>query len=121
MRFTLPNQPPELSGGWRKGCCKQSQNPDNKIRFALNLHTMRHNDLLAFLVAIGITGLLIWGLVYFVNVWWERLPKAVALIMCILLSVMVIGYPIYSLVRWSDQYLARATKAAQAQSPPEDV
>lgn len=68
---------------------------------------MQRSDILSFLVSLGITGLLIWGLVYFVNEWWGRLPKAVALTICILLAVMVIGYPIYALARWSDRYLAR--------------
>ena len=74
---------------------------------------MQRSDILSFLVSLGITGLLIWGLVYFVNEWWGRLPKAVALTVCILLAVMVIGYPIYALARWSDRYLARV-RAAQA-------
>ncbi len=73
---------------------------------------MQRNDLLALLLSLGLTGLLVWGLVYFINTWWERLPRAVALTVCILLAVMVIGYPIYALARWSDQYLARI-KAAQ--------
>lgn len=81
---------------------------------------MQRNDLLALLIALGITGLLLWGLVYFVNVWWERLPKAVALTICVLLAVMVIGYPIYALARWSDQYLARI-KAAQPQNRKDDA
>lgn len=79
---------------------------------------MQRNDLLAILSSLTITGLLIWGLVYFINAWWDRLPQAVALIICVLLAVMVIGYPIYALARWSDQYLTRL-KAAQ-QHPPKD-
>lgn len=74
---------------------------------------MRRDDILAIPVAIGMTGLLVWGLVYFINEWWGRLPKAIALTVCILLAVMVIGYPIYALARWSDRYLARV-RAAQA-------
>jgi len=81
---------------------------------------MQRNDLLAFLIALSITGLLLWGLVYFVNVWWERLPKAVALIICVVMAIMVIGYPIYALARWSDQYLARI-KAAQQQNRNDDA
>ncbi|MBL8251874.1 MAG: hypothetical protein JNK31_09415 [Candidatus Competibacter sp.] len=72
---------------------------------------MQRNDILPFLVSAGITGLLVWGLVYFVNEWWNRLPKAVALLVFILLAVMVIGYPIYALARWSDRYLARMRDA----------
>jgi hypothetical protein len=33
---------------------------------------------------------------------------------------MVIGYPIYALARWSDQYLARI-KAAQQTHPKDDA
>ncbi len=80
---------------------------------------MQRSDILTFLVSIGITGLLLWGLVYFVNEWWARLPKAVALTICILLAVMVIGYPIYALARWSDRYLAR-TREAKAQEKRKD-
>ncbi len=68
---------------------------------------MRREDMLAFLFSLGITALMIWGLVYFIQEWWGRLPKGVALIICILLAVMVIGYPIYAMARWSDRYLAR--------------
>jgi predicted transporter len=79
---------------------------------------MQRSDILAFLVSLGITGLMIWGLAYFVNTWWARLPKAVALIVCILLAVMVIGYPIYALARWSDRYLARNRETPPADKPP---
>ncbi len=72
---------------------------------------MQRSDILPFLVSLGITGLLIWGLVYFIDEWWGRLPKAVALTVCILLAVLVIGYPIYALARWSDRYLARVREA----------
>ena len=72
---------------------------------------MQRSDILPFLVSLGITGLLIWRLVYFIDEWWGRLPKAVALTVCILLAVLVIGYPIYALARWSDRYLARVREA----------
>lgn len=77
---------------------------------------MHRDDILALVVSLGVTGLLLWGLIYFVTEWWGRLPKAVALILFILLAVMVIGYPIYALARWSDRYLAR-TRAARGQDP----
>ena len=80
---------------------------------------MQRSDILTFLVSIGITGLLLWGLVYFITEWWARLPKALALTICILLAGMVIGYPIYALARWSDRYLAR-TRAAKAQEKRKD-
>ena len=72
---------------------------------------MQRGDIPPFLVSLDITGLLIWGLVYFIDEWWGRLPKAVALTVCILLAVLVIGYPIYALARWSDRYLARVREA----------
>ena len=81
---------------------------------------MQRSNLLAFLVSLVITGLLIWGLVYFINTWWERLPKAIALTICILLAVMVIGYPIYALARWSDRYLAQI-KEQQKQGRQDDT
>jgi len=81
---------------------------------------MRRDDFLALLVSLGITGLLLWGLVYLVTEWWGRLPKAVALILFILLAVMAIGYPIYALARWSDRYLARVQEArAQGKKAPD--
>jgi len=80
---------------------------------------MQRSDILALLGSLGITGLLLWGLVYFVNEWWARLPKAVALTVCILLAVMVIGYPIYALARWSDRYLER-TRETKAQEERKD-
>jgi hypothetical protein len=73
---------------------------------------MHRDDLLALLLSVGITGLLLWGLVYFTTHWWARLPGVAALAICILLAVMVIGYPIYALARWSDRYLARARRDA---------
>lgn len=81
---------------------------------------MQRNDLLAFLVSLGITGLLIWGLIYFINTWWDRLPKVIALTICILLAVMMIGYPIYALARWSDRYLARIKEQRQKPSRQDD-
>lgn len=68
---------------------------------------MQRSDIVALLVALGITGLLVWGLVYFVQEIWPVLPPALALIIFILLAVIVIGYPIYALARFSDRYLAR--------------
>ena len=80
---------------------------------------MHRNDILALLLALVVTGLLLGGLIYFIQTWWERLPKAVALILLILLAVMVIGYPIYALARWSNGYLARVGRDSKSQ-PPSD-
>jgi TRAP-type C4-dicarboxylate transport system permease small subunit len=71
---------------------------------------MQRSDIVALLVALGVTGLLVWGLVYFVQELWPVLPPALALIIFILLAVIVIGYPIYALARLSDRYLARQKK-----------
>lgn len=71
---------------------------------------MQRTDWIALLAALGITGLLIWGLVYFIQELWPVLPPALALIIFILLAVVVIGYPIYALARLSDRYLARQKK-----------
>lgn len=81
---------------------------------------MHRDDIPAVLVSLSITGLLLWGLVYLVTEWWGRLPRAVALILFILLAVMVIGYPIYALARWSDRYLARIRVARGQERPPPD-
>ena len=77
---------------------------------------MQRNAIPSLLVSLGISGLLLWGLVYFVSTWWGRFPKVVSLLIFILLAVMVIGYPIYALARWSDRYLARL-RAAREQGP----
>lgn len=78
---------------------------------------MHRDDILALLVSLGITGLLIWGMVYFVQEWWGRLPKPVALILFVLLAVLIIGYPIFALARWSDRYLARVQEARRQGRP----
>ena len=77
---------------------------------------MKRHDLKFLLVSLGVTGLLLGSIVYFVSAWWGRLPKVVALILFILLAVMVIGYPIYALAQWSDRYLARTQKR---KAPPQ--
>lgn len=71
---------------------------------------MKRHDIQALLISLGITGLLIGGMAYFISAWWGRLPKVVALILFILLAVMAIGYPIYALAQWSDRYLAQTQK-----------
>ena len=82
---------------------------------------MQRHDIQALLISLGITGLLMGGMAYFISAWWGRLPVAVSLILFILLAVMVIGYPIYALARWSDQYLARVREAQRQgrKEPPE--
>ena len=77
---------------------------------------MKRHDIQALLISLGITGLLIGGMAYFISAWWGRLPKVVALILFILLAVMAIGYPIYALAQWSDRYLAQTQKR---KAPPQ--
>ncbi len=71
---------------------------------------MERRNITAFLIALGIAVGLLFGLSYFVQEAWPRLPPALALIVWILLAVAVIGYPIYVLSQWSNRYLARLKK-----------
>jgi len=76
---------------------------------------MQRNDLLAFVVALLITGGLAWLLIYFWNELWPILPGWLAMIVFIFVASAVIGYPIYALAKWSDRYLAR-TKERQGKA-----
>lgn len=71
---------------------------------------MERRNITAFLMALGIAAGLLFGMLYFVQEVWPRLPPAVALMVLILLAVAVIGYPIYALAQWSNRYLARLKK-----------
>ena len=68
---------------------------------------MKHGSISAFVIALGITAAMIWGLVYFIRELWPVLPPWLALIVFILLAVAMIGYPIYTLACWSNRYLER--------------
>jgi xanthosine utilization system XapX-like protein len=68
---------------------------------------MQRSDIGALIVALTITAALAWGIVYFVQELWPRLPPWLAMLGFIFLAVAVIGYPIYALARWSDRYLER--------------
>ncbi|MDX1656508.1 MAG: hypothetical protein R3310_14970 [Candidatus Competibacteraceae bacterium] len=59
------------------------------------------------LSALAITAALVAGLIYFVVELWPRLPAGWALVGFILLAVLVIGYPIWALARWSNRYLEK--------------
>jgi hypothetical protein len=48
---------------------------------------------------------MIWGLIYFIRELWPLLPPWLALLVFLLLAVMMIGYPIYTLAQWSNRYL----------------
>ncbi|MEE4377739.1 MAG: hypothetical protein V2J55_09545 [Candidatus Competibacteraceae bacterium] len=65
------------------------------------------SDLGAVVFALLVTLGLGWGAVYFIRNLWPVLPSWLTLILFILLAVVVIGYPIYSLAKWSDRYLKR--------------
>ena len=82
---------------------------------------MQRHDIQALLISLGITGLLMGGMAYFISAWWGRLPVAVSLILFILLAVMVIGYPIYALAQWSDRALVswRKAQTQERKTPPE--
>lgn len=81
---------------------------------------MQRNDIGALLLALGVTLALGWGLVYFVRELWPLLPPWLSLLVFILLAVIVIGYPIYTLARWSDRYLARQQQAGGRTAAKED-
>ena len=68
---------------------------------------MAKGNFVPFIVALALTLALAVGLIYFATVLWPLLPPWLSLIIFILLAIAVIGYPIYSLARWSDRYLAR--------------
>ena len=60
----------------------------------------------AFIVTLG----LVLGAIYFWNELWPLLPPWLSVILFILLAVVIIGYPIYSLARWSDRRLDKYMK-----------
>ncbi len=63
--------------------------------------------MMAVITALAVTVALIAGSVYLINVLWPLLPGWMMLILFMLLAVIVIGYPIFSLARWSDRRLQR--------------
>lgn len=82
---------------------------------------MTARDLIALLTALGITGLLILGTLYFIKEIWPRLPPAASVIIFIFLAVIVIGYPIYMLGQWSNRYLERVQKEAEEKKRGENA
>ncbi|MEZ5589422.1 MAG: hypothetical protein R3F53_01375 [Gammaproteobacteria bacterium] len=53
---------------------------------------------------------LIAGLIYFVQVLWPLLPTWVSLIVFIIIAIIIIGAPIYSLARWSNRRWSQLSK-----------
>jgi hypothetical protein len=70
--------------------------PDNKT-----------SALSALLIAVLITAALGGSMIYFIRVIRPELPAWLSMIFYILLAVVGIGYPIYTLGRWSDRLLVR--------------
>ncbi|MFO1433780.1 MAG: hypothetical protein U1F76_27405 [Candidatus Competibacteraceae bacterium] len=81
---------------------------------------MHRNDISALLIALGVTAAMIWGMVYFVRHIWPYLPPWLSMLIFIFLAVMVIGYPIFELARWSDRYLKRQQELKRGSIPPQD-
>ncbi len=67
--------------------------------------------LLVLVVSIALVG----GAIYFWNEIWPLLPPWLSVILFILLAVAVIGFPIYSLARWSDRRFKNYAKTDAAQ------
>jgi fatty acid desaturase len=65
------------------------------------------SDIGAIVFALAATLGLGWGAVFLARKLWPILPGWLAMILCIVLAVIAIGYPIYSLAKWSDRYLKR--------------
>ncbi len=70
----------------------------------------KQNALRPFLLALVVTLALLAGVIYFVRYVWQDLPLWFSLIVYILVAVAVIGYPIYSLGRWSDRAFSRLSQ-----------
>ncbi|MEZ5584515.1 MAG: hypothetical protein R3F37_18690 [Candidatus Competibacteraceae bacterium] len=68
---------------------------------------LQKSDIGAVVLALAVTLGLGWVAVYFVRDLWPVLPGWLEMILFILLAIVVIGYPIYSLAKWSDRYLKR--------------
>jgi hypothetical protein len=72
-----------------------------KRRFGVS----KRSDIGFFLVALLVTVAMAVGIIYFVREILPILPGWASVIFYVLLAVIVIGYPIYTLARWSDRYL----------------
>lgn len=68
---------------------------------------MQRSDIRALLTALVVTIGMGWFLVYFVKNIWPRLPPWLSMLVFIFLAVVVIGYPILELARWSNRYVER--------------
>ncbi len=65
---------------------------------------MQRSDIRALLTALLVTAGMGWFLVYCVKYLWPRLPPWLSMLVFIFLAVVVIGYPILELARWSNRY-----------------
>lgn len=69
----------------------------------------------AFLAALAVSAALVAGMIYFIRELWPILPGWLAMIGFIVLAVIVIGYPIYTLARWSNKHWAQTQKDRDSQ------
>ena len=69
----------------------------------------KRSDIGSFVLALLVTVAMAVGIIYFVREILPILPGWASVIFYVLLAVIVIGYPIYTLARWSDRYLASKT------------
>jgi hypothetical protein len=81
---------------------------------------MHRNDISALLIALGVTAAMGWGMVYFVKHIGPHLPPWLSMLIFIFLTVMIIGYPILELARWSDRCLQRQKEQQRGSTPPQD-
>lgn len=65
------------------------------------------------LIVLVVTSAMVGGAIYFVREIWPLLPGWLSLILFILIAIAVIGYPIYSLARWSDRHFAQYAKTGR--------
>ena len=80
------------------------------------------SGLSALLTAALVTAALGGGMIYFIRVIWPELPAWLSMIFYIVLAVVGIGYPIYTLGRWSDRLLVNrgGDEAPPKPGRPED-
>ena len=66
--------------------------------------------MLQTLLALTMTLALAFGLIYFVHDLWPVLPGWAAMLVFILIAVIIIGYPIYTLAQWSNRSWQRTLR-----------
>mgnify|MGYP005727781951 CR=1 FL=1 len=66
------------------------------------------------LLVLLVTSAMVGGAIYFVQEIWSTLPAWLSLILFIIIAIAIIGYPIYSLARWSDRRFAQYQQTDKA-------